>query len=454
MAATTTEKQPNIVFIMADDLGWADLSVYGQVDYSTPRLDQLAAQGVRFTHAYANSAVCSATRFALMTGRYQYRLPGGLEEPIPTSVGPRGPIGLPPDHPTLPSILRDAGYDTALLGKWHLGPLPDFGPLKSGYDRFFGNLSGVIDYFTHKPGVGEHVARDLWEGETPVDRVGYYTQILADEASAYVTAPERKDKPFFLSLHFTAPHWPWEGPEDEEVSKNLTSIFHYDGGTQATYGRMVEALDQSVGQVLDALDSAGLGDDTIVVFTSDNGGERYSKTWPFTGQKTELLEGGLRVPTIMRWPAGLPTPHVSTQVTATMDWLPTLLAAAKLVPTAEFPTDGENLLPILQQLAPEHDRTLCWRYKAHGQRAIRDGKFKYLKINGNEFLFDIVADPRERGNLKKRLPDVFDKLKQLWADWDATMLAMNEGTYTHALTPPIQADRYAPQDLTPPVKPT
>jgi len=151
-----------MLFILADDLGWADLSVYGQTEYETPHLDRLAAQGVRFTQAYANSAVCSATRFALITGRYQYRLPGGLEEPL---AGAGQHLGLPPEHPTLPSLLKAVGYTTALIGKWHLGTLPHYGPLKSGYDRFFGNYGGAIDYFTHKPGVGTHVPRDLYEGE-------------------------------------------------------------------------------------------------------------------------------------------------------------------------------------------------------------------------------------------------------------------------------------------------
>ncbi|WP_349743687.1 sulfatase family protein [Roseateles cavernae] len=442
------QTRPNILFILADDLGWADLSVYGQRDYATPQLDRLAAAGVRFTQAYANSAVCSATRFALMTGRYQYRLPGGLEEPIPTARGPRGPIGLPPEHPTLPSLLAEAGYDTALIGKWHLGSLPEFGPLKSGYRRFFGNYGGVIDYFTHKPGVGTEVARDLYEDELPVERAGYYTQILADEAAAYLSDPARHDAPFLLSLHFTAPHWPWEGPEDEAVSRDLRSLFHYDGGSQATYGRMVQALDGAVGQVLDTLAARGLADNTLVIFSSDNGGERFSKTWPFTGQKTELLEGGLRVPTLLRWPAALP-PQVSEQVTATMDWLPTLLAAAGLRPHPDYPSDGENLLPILKGEAPERERRLFWRYKANNQRALRDGRWKYLKINEHEFLFDVLADPRERANLKTREPVVFEQLKRDWLDWDAGMLAITPEVFTHGLNPAVQADRYSPQPLTP-----
>jgi arylsulfatase A-like enzyme len=434
-------KRPNVVFILADDLGWADLGIYGQTDYATPHLDRMAAQGVRFTQAYANSAVCSATRFALITGRYQYRLRGGLEEPIAGSAIRR--FGLPPEHPTLPSLLRDAGYTTALIGKWHLGAPPEFGPLRSGYQRFFGNLGGVIDYFTHKPGVGAQVPRDLYEGEAPVERTGYYTEILAEEASAFIRAHDG-GAPFFLSLHFTAPHWPWVGPGDEAVSRGLTDLFHYDGGNLQTYGRMVGALDAAVGQVLAALDAAGRAENTIVVFTSDNGGERFSKTWPFTGQKTELLEGGLRVPTLLRWPARL-APLVSAQVTMSMDWHPTLLAAAGVPPHPDYPSDGEDILPALTGERAPWPRTLYWRYKAQAQRAVRDGDWKYLKINDQEFLFDVVDDVRERANLRGKQPEVFERLKRQWQHWSDGMLPITDDVYTHALTPDVQADRYAPE---------
>ena len=440
--------RPNVIFILADDLGYADLSVYGQTEYETPRLDALAAEGVRFTQAYANSAVCSATRFALITGRYQYRLRGGLEEPI---AGPTKGLGLPPEHPTLPSLLKVAGYTTALIGKWHLGRPPEFGPLSSGYEHFFGNLGGAVDYFTHKPGVGEHVPRDLWEGDVPVERTGYYTRILADEASAYVrarAAEQRSGKgaPFFLSLHFTAPHWPWEGPGDEQVARELKDLFHADGGSLRKYAEIVQALDAGIGQVLEALREGGLERDTVVVFTSDNGGERFSKNWPFIGQKTELLEGGLRVPTLLRWPARI-APQVQEQVTITFDWLPTLLAAAGTAPREDFPSDGENILPVLEGKAAVHPRTLYWRYKAQAQRAVRDADFKYLKINDNEFLFDVVQDPRERANLRAKHPDVFERLKAQWVHWNEGFLPITDEVFSHNITPDVQAEHYVPATL-------
>ena len=435
-------KRPNFIFILADDLGYADLSAFGQTDYQTPHLDRLAAQGVKLTHAYANSAVCSATRFALITGRYQYRLRGGLEEAIAQASKTNG---LPPEHPTLPSLLKKAGYSTALFGKWHLGSLPTFGPLKSGYDKFFGNYGGAIDYFSHRRGAGAAAEPDLYEGEVPVEKVGYYTDLIAEHATQYLgERAKKRDEPFLLSLHFTAPHWPWEGPKDQEVSKQLKDFFHYDGGSQATYADIVRALDAAIGRVLAALDAAGLADNTFVVFTSDNGGERFSRTWPFSGQKTELLEGGIRVPTIARFPQRIPAGKVSTQVAISMDWLPTFLEAAGVAPDASYAPDGVSLLGTLSGKQPEFERTLFWRYKSHAQRAVRSGRFKYLKIANNEFLFDLLADPRERANLAQKNPEIFKTLKARFDEWNAKMLPLAADSYTHAIDASHQADHYAP----------
>ena len=437
-ALAASKQQPNIIFILADDLGHADLGAYGQKDIKTPHLDRLAAQGLRFTQAYANSAVCSATRFALITGRYQYRLRGGLEEPI---HGASDTIGLPRTHPTLPSLLRKNGYGTALIGKWHLGSLPNFGPIKSGYDSFFGNYGGAIDYFTHKPGVGPNVKEDLYEDEVPVQQIGYYTDLLGARAIDFVNR-QKDGKPFLLSLHYTAPHWPWEGPGDEAISRDIDNIFHYDGGDLATFGRMVESLDASIGRVLKALEDKGLAQNTIVIFTSDNGGERFSNNWPLSGQKTELLEGGIRVPAIVRWPGKIAAGQVTDQVAVSMDWLPTLLAAAGGAPDPAYPPDGQNLLPTLLGQEKPRERTVLWRYKANAQRAIRSGNWKYLRISGNEFLFDVVKDPRERANLAKRHPDVFAQLKAQWETWDKDMLPITADVRTHGVSGNVQADRY------------
>ncbi|HEY1935215.1 MAG TPA: sulfatase-like hydrolase/transferase [Acetobacteraceae bacterium] len=410
-------KQPNIVFIMADDLGYADVGCYGRPELSTPNIDRIAARGARLTQGYANSAVCSATRLALITGRYQYRLPLGLEEPLAGKTD----IGLPPEHPTLPSLLRQAGYATALVGKWHLGVPPNFGPQKSGYDSFYGIRSGAVDYYSHLNPRGTH---DLWEGDDPVHNNGYMTDLLGDRAVATVNAFAARGAPFFLSLHFNAPHWPWEAPGDRTESERLRggTLRHFDGGTQRIYFRMIEAMDLQIGRVLQALDALGIADDTIVIFTSDNGGERFSDTWPFTGLKTELLEGGLRVPTLICWPARIPAGQVNAQVAITMDWFATVLEAAGTAPHRDYKPDGISLLPMLTRQSDPVPRTVFWRYKTNAQRAVRDGDFKYLKIRDNTFLFNVVDDPRERANLQDLRRDVADRLVAAWHEWNAGML--------------------------------
>lgn len=434
----TDDNRPNIIFILADDLGYADIGAYGQTQFKTPHIDKLASKSVILEQAYSNSAVCSATRVALMTGRYQYRLRAGLEEPI----GPdEDMLGLPASHPTLPSLLKNAGYETALIGKWHLGYPPEYSPLKSGYDEFYGNFGGAIDYFTHK---GFSPTKDgLYNGNTQVEEQGYYTKLISNRAKKYLTDRNKK-RPFFLSLHFTAPHWPWEGPEDIETSRQLKSLFHYDGGSLHKYGEMVSALDSSVGDVLLHLENLGLSENTIVIFTSDNGGERFSNNWPFSGQKTELLEGGIRVPALVRWPGRLPENRRSEQVCITMDWLPTLLSAARTQEDATYPSDGIDIFPALSGAPLATSRKLYWRYKAHDQRALRFGNYKYLKMAENEFLFDVQQDSRERANLKELYPEVFINLKNDWEKWNKTMLPITDDVHTHWIKSQNQADHYKP----------
>ncbi|MBV8504798.1 MAG: sulfatase-like hydrolase/transferase [Alphaproteobacteria bacterium] len=432
--------RPNILFILADDLGYADVSCYGRRDFTTPNIDRIAAEGVRFTQAYANSAVCTASRVALITGRYQYRLAVGLEEPLSTRL-PRK-LGLPADHPTLPSLLKRAGYQSALIGKWHLGQLPDFGPLQSGYDYFYGFRSGAVDYFTHKSGPATTETDDLWEDDVEIRQTGYLTDLLGARAVNLVETYAGAGEPFLISLHFSAPHWPWEAPGDEAEAQRLRNLFHYDGGTQRTYQRMIQQMDLQIGRVLQALDATGAGQNTIVVFTSDNGGERYSDTWPFTGRKTELLEGGLRIPAVIRWPGRIPCGTVSEQVTIGMDWSPTLLTAAGIAPDPRFPSDGVDLLPGLTQAAVPVPRKLFWRYKLHDQQAARIGDWKYLKILDNTFLFDVVQDPTERANLKERHRDVYDGLVAEWNAWNATMLPLDPQSFTHGFTGAELADHF------------
>src|SRR5262245_33302807 len=287
--------QPNIVFILADDLGWGDLSCYGRPDYRTPNIDLLALQGTKFTDAYSASAVCTPTRCAYITGRYPARFRIGLEEPL---VANNSKVGLEPDQKTIASSLKQSGYETALVGKWHLGFRPEWGPNAHGFDEFFGILAGAGDYFLHKNGLGQP---DLFENLTPVERNGYLTDLLTERAVNYVKKP--RSSPFFLSLHYTAPHWPWQGPKGGEAvsftDKAPEPATMSRGGSLKLYAQMMKSLDDGVGRVMQSLKAAGVDKKTLVIFTSDNGGERFSFLCPFSGQKVDLIEGGIRVPAIV-----------------------------------------------------------------------------------------------------------------------------------------------------------
>jgi arylsulfatase A-like enzyme len=434
LAGQPSSRPPNIVFILADDLGYADVSCYGRPDLTTPNIDRIATEGVRFLQAYANSAVCTATRAALITGRYQYRVRVGLEEPLTAAGG----AGLPPEHATLPSMLKKAGYRTTLVGKWHLGTLPKYGPLQSGYDHFYGFRGGAVDYYAH---TGTNQKDDLWDDDVPVRQIGYLTDLLGSRAVDVINGHAASGRPFLVSLHFNAPHWPWEAPGDEAESNRLrsTNLQDYDGGTQKTYQRMIQQMDAQIGRVLQALDRNGLTGNTIVVFTSDNGGERFADTWPFTGRKTELLEGGLRIPAIVSWPARLPKGRTTDQVAISMDWAPTLLAAAGATLDPAYPSDGINLLPALTDNAVVQ-RKLFWRFKSNAQRAMRDGDYKYLKIRDNTFLFNVVDDPMERANLKERHPDIYRRLDAEWRAWNASMLPEADESNTSGFTSDQLAD--------------
>jgi arylsulfatase A-like enzyme len=424
--------KPSFVFILADDLGYADLGCYGGRTPCSPNLDRLAGGGLRFTDGYSNSPVCSPTRFALATGRWQYRLRGAADEPIASRIGRGNPVlGLPPSHPTLASLLRDAGYATALVGKWHLGFAPHFGPPKSGYQEFFGPMSGGVDYFRHCDSAGKH---DLYEGEQEVQRTGYMTDLLSEKAVQFVK--RHKGKPFLLSLHYTAPHWPWETREDSDESKRISNIAHLDGGSVQTYLTMIRQMDEGIGRVLAALEDIGAAENTFIVFTSDNGGERFSDNWPLVGGKMDLLEGGIRVPYIARWPARLPKGTTTERLAITMDWVPTFLNAAGVPPHPDYPLDGVDLLN------EEKERNLYWRMKFREQKAVRSGKWKYLSIEGNEFLFDLSRDPRERANMRFLEPVRFEKLRTDYLRWEADM-------------PPIPADAnvslvYGPAEMAKP----
>ncbi len=410
----------NLLFILADDLGYADLGCTGSRSARpvSPHLDRLAAQGMRFTHGYANSPVCSPTRFALMTGRWQYRLRGGAEEPLTPGAQGSELMGLPPDHPTFPSLLKASGYRTGLVGKWHLGYPPHFGPGKSGYAHFFGMLSGGVDYFTHADSRGNP---DLWSGAERVRSDAYLTDVLSDAAIDFLRGTPVQ-QPFCLSVHYTAPHWPWETRDDRAESARIQrALSHVDGGSVETYHRMIHHMDEGIGRILAALDDSGRAGDTLVVFTSDNGGERFSDNWPFVGQKMDLLEGGIRVPLLARWPGRIAPGTVTDTPAITMDWAATLLAAAGVREDAACPMDGVSLLPLFADPAWSPARALYWRMAHRQQRALREGAWKYLSMDGREFLYDLAADPRERADLGRRHPARLERMRQAWLRWASEM---------------------------------
>ncbi len=429
--------RPNFIFIMADDLGYADLGCYGGRTKCSPSLDRMAKEGLRFTQGYANSSVCSPTRFALMTGRWQHRLRGGADEPIRSGAA-RGDarLGLPPAHPTLPSLLRDGGYATALVGKWHLGFPPHFGPLKSGYQEFFGALSGGLDYFTHMDTSAIH---DLWEGEKESHQKGYLTDLFTDRAVEFVK--RKRKEPFLLSVHYNAPHWPWETRDDEAEAERIEKIYHFDGGSVATYLTMIKQMDEGIGKIFAALKAAKIDKNTIVVFTSDNGGERYSDTWPLVGKKMDLLEGGIRVPYIVRWPAKIKAGGVTTQHAVTMDWVATFLDAAGVPADKNYPLDGRSLLPVLQKPNKTFERELFWKMLFRNQKALRSGEWKYLSVDGDEFLFNLARDERERANYGKRDPRRLAEMRAKYQTWDDALPKHPDAVYS---VPATKADLVTP----------
>ncbi|MFI1100772.1 sulfatase [Streptomyces melanogenes] len=419
-------RRPNILFILGDDLGWADLSSYGAPHIKTPNLDRLARQGVRFTDAYSGSATCSPTRFSLYTGRFPGRTKGGLAEPIADRS-----VGLEPTHPTLASLLRDAGYATALIGKWHCGYLPDYSPTKSGWDEFFGNFGGALEYYSKLGLGGEYdlYEGDVREGDAEYKDLRYYTRILTERASEYVQR-DHGDQPWLLNLNFTTPHWPWIAEGDEEESAEIVrrikagqkgALWHQDGGSVEKYTEMVQDLDRSIGEVLSALRKSGQERDTLVFFASDNGGERFSYNWPLSGNKSSLREGGIRVPTIVRWPARLDGGQVSHEPVFTPDWTATLLEIGGARPHPAYKLDGTSLAPYLLKGERLAERELFWRVR--GERALRRGDWKYYRgKGGQDQLFNLAEDRREQADRAVDEPKRLGELKAAWERTDKELL--------------------------------
>ncbi|WP_229669689.1 sulfatase-like hydrolase/transferase [Microlunatus endophyticus] len=428
---------PNIIVIMTDDQGYADLSCAGSSDLATPHLDEVAATGVRFTNFYAGSAVCSPSRASLLTGRY----PGnaGVRSIL---AGHRTATGLSPTVPTIAGLLKPAGYRTSMTGKWHLGVSEDCRPDRHGFDDWYGFLAGCVDYYSHIFYWGMADGRtdpvhDLWDnGEETYDNGRYLTEMITRRAVSQIRSAARSDRPFFSYVAYNAPHYPMHAP------RAYLDRFPHLPDERRVMAAMIAAVDDGVGAILRELDRHGLRDDTMIVFCSDNGPSRETRNWldgtsipyrggttgPLKGHKYSLYEGGIRVPGIISWPARIPAGQVVDLPCSAVDVLPTILAAARL-DAAGLELDGTSLLDVLSgaAMAPAPaDRQLFW--ELGDQTAVREGRWK-LVLNGqlvegetdpeSVFLADLEQDVAEQHNLAGAEPGVTARLTAAATDWRA-----------------------------------
>lgn len=411
--ALPPEKRPNLLFLLADDLGYGDLASYGAPDVRTPNIDGIGARGMRFTHAYANAPECSPTRCAFMTGRYQQRV-GGLECAIGVGnvgrydeaewLAGRGELGLPVSETSIARMLKDAGYDTCLSGKWHLGYLDKFSPNRHGFDEYFGIIGGNADYFTHREEGGAPV---LYHNSEKIERKGYTTDLIGEHAVGWLK--QRGRRPFFHYVAFTAPHMPIQAPDERGKINNKD---------RGTYVKMINRMDDMVGAILAQIDKMGAAENTFVVFMSDNGGTGPARNAPLRGHKGLTFEGGIRVPCMTRWPGVIPAGRTTRQVAITMDWTATFLHAAGVAPRRKL--DGIDLMPVLSGKQQPSPRTLFFRYKRMQNRrwAVIDGDLKYVRDNGEEMVFDLAADESEEHDLIAQRRDDARRLSGKLAAWE------------------------------------
>jgi len=419
LQARAASRKPNVIIILTDDQGTLDVNCYGSGDLHTPNLDALALRGVRFSQFYVGASVCSPSRAALLTGRCPQRAE------VPTNVG--GENGLPPRQVTMAEMFRDAGYRTALFGKWHLGELPEMSPTAQGFDEFLGHKKGCIDNYSHFfywSGPNRH---DMWQGGTEHWEDGnFFPDMVVREAARYME--EHRDEPFFLYLPFNIPHYPLQG------QAKYRAMYASLEEPRRSYAALVSTLDEKVGLVLGALDRHGLRDDTIVVFLSDHGHSVEERTnfgggnaGPYRGHKFTFWEGGLRVPCMVSWPGHIPEGEVRGQMAISMDWLPTLAHYCGVEPP-NHSLDGVNIAPLIASAdAPSPHGALYW--ERDKQWAVREGDWK-LVINGpasthngkdmaaeETFLSNLADDPGETNNLAAAHPDIVARLTELHEAW-------------------------------------
>ncbi|NND09027.1 MAG: sulfatase-like hydrolase/transferase [Saprospiraceae bacterium] len=426
---------PNIVLIVADDLGYGDLSCYGSKKIHTPHLDKLADQGMRLTSFYANGPECTPTRTALLTGRYQQRV-GGLEcaiglgnlgrYPEAKTLSDAGRLGLPPSFSVLPSMMNDYGYNTALIGKWHLGEGDAYRPAAHGWDYSIGPMGGGVDYFHHTEPIGEFLGtimegnHDFYRNDQPHDRAGYYmTHLITDEAVEYLNN-QKPTTPFLLYLPYTSPHQPLQAPDAYEESPITMKTWR--NGTEDDYKKMIEDLDDGIGKIMAKLDDKGFADNTIVIFFSDNGPTTVGSTGPYSGNKGHVFEGGIRVPCIIRWPGKIPDGEISAVPYISMDITAGLAKVLGTVPTKGL--DGKDLFGHLVSGSKPDERALFWRKKrsATVRSAVRKGDLKYIRDQDTdlfaEYLFDLKEDPGEQSNLADKRPADLKKMQTLLQEWE------------------------------------
>lgn len=433
--AADSARKPNVLVIVADDLGYADLSLHGNKEVSTPNIDSLAKDGVRCTSGYVSCPYCSPTRAGLLTGRYQQRFGHEFNPALLKNKG--SGQGLPTDQPTIADRLRTAGYATALVGKWHQGEEPQFHPQARGFGEFFGFLTGAHSFLeTDDPNFGP-----IQRGRERVELDGYLTDVLAREAVGFID--RQREQPFFLYLAFNAVHTPMQAPADAEKP-----FAHIADPTRRTYLAMLAKLDTAVGTVLAKLRDLKLEEDTLVFFISDNGGPTVkfspngSRNAPLRGSKGDTWEGGIRVPFLIRWPGHVPAGKVYDHPVISLDVTATALAVANVDGSlrdpnvrsrsdrTSLPLDGVNLVPHLagQKPTAPHD-ALYWRFGS--QMAIRRGDWKlvraslgdkeYVDVPNQPLLFNLAEDIGEQRDLAAQFPDKVRELQTAWDRWNAEL---------------------------------
>lgn len=408
MIASARAQEPfNIVLIMADDLGYGDISPYGGwVD--TPNLQRMAEEGIRFTDFHSSGTVCSPTRAGLLTGRYQQRT-GITGVVVADSTDGRHQHGLQDAEITLPELLKRAGYKTALIGKWHLGYYPKYNPTQHGFDHFTGFVSGNIDYFSHIDQVG---AYDWWHGGERVNEPGYTTKLITKHAVSAIRS--NLESPFFLYIAHEAPHYPYQSPDDkpERTIDGEFDVYSADGNVRRTYKDMVEELDASVGEVLRVLTETGLAERTLVLFFSDNGANEEGSNAPLRGHKNTEWEGGHRVPLIAWSPGNIRPGRVSNQLAITLDLMPTVLDLAQVSVDSQHRLDGISLLSLLFSDIELGKRKLFWNGVA-----MRDGVRKLILSEDRAMLFDLDSDIEERNDISALWPEEVDRMMSELSAW-------------------------------------